>query len=147
MYGNTEPGIDGNGLFFRNSHVRLREITDGTSHTIAVGERSHALGEATWVGSVTGAALDARSGRWNWNFEVEHGSTMVLGHTGEDMGPGDPRGEADMFHSFHGDGANFVFADGHVAFLATDVAPVVFEALATRAPVEKPSRESFEQID
>ncbi len=46
-----------------------------------------------------------------------------------------------MFHSFHGDGANFVFADGHVAFLATDVAPVVFEALATRAGGEAISGE------
>ena len=141
MYGNTEPGIDGNGLFFRNSHVRLREITDGTSHTIAVGERSHALGEATWVGSVTGAVLTPGVADGIGTFEVEHGSTMVLGHTGEDVGPGDPRGEADMFHSFHGDGVNFVFADGHVAFLTTDVAPVVFDALATRAGGEAISGE------
>ena len=57
MFGTTEPGIDGNGLFFRNSTVHIREITDGTSQTIAVGERAELLGEATWVGSVTGAYL------------------------------------------------------------------------------------------
>lgn len=141
MYGNTEPGIDGNGLFFRNSHVRFREITDGTSHTIAVGERSHALGEATWVGSVTGAMLAPGVADGIGTFEFEHGSTMVLGHTGENVGPGDPQGEADMFHSLHSGGVNFVFADGHVSFLLTEVAPAVFDALATRAGGEAISGE------
>src|SRR5205823_932515 len=39
MYGITEPGVDGEGLFFRDSRVALRDITDGASQTIAVGER------------------------------------------------------------------------------------------------------------
>lgn len=143
MYGNSEPGIDGAGLFFRNSHVRFREITDGTSHTIAVGERSHLLGEATWVGAVTGALLapgpDDTDGIGT--FEVEHGSTMVLGHTGEHIGPGDPNGETDMFYSLHPGGVNFVFADAHVAFLSTDMDAKVFEALSTRAGGETISGE------
>ena len=135
MFGNTEPGIDGSGLFFRNSHVRLREISDGTSHTIAVGERSHLLGEASWAGSVTGAYLAPAPNDNDGigTFEVEHGSTMVLGHTGEHIGPGDPNGETDMFFSNHGGGVNFVFADAHVAFLSTEMYSKVFEALSTRA--------------
>ena len=52
-----EPGPDGDGVFFRNSAIGLRDITDGTAQTIVVGERSHRLGEATWVGSVTDALL------------------------------------------------------------------------------------------
>jgi hypothetical protein len=35
MYGNGEPGPDGDGCFFRNSPVALRDITDGTSQTAA----------------------------------------------------------------------------------------------------------------
>jgi len=144
MYGNSEPGIDGTGLFFRNSHVRLREITDGTSHTIAVGERSHDLGEATWVGSVTGALL--APGPYDndgvGTFEVEHGSTMVLGQSGEHKSPGDPTGETDMFYSRHSGGVNFVFADAHVAYLTPDIDPKLFEALSTRAGGE-PASESF----
>jgi prepilin-type processing-associated H-X9-DG protein len=135
MFGNGEPGIDGTGLFFRNSHVRLREIVDGTSHTIAVGERSHLLGEATWVGSVTGALLAPGPGDNDGigTFEVEHGATMVLGQSGEHKSPGDPTGETDMFFSRHPGGVNFVFADAHVAFLSTETNDKVFEALSTRA--------------
>jgi prepilin-type N-terminal cleavage/methylation domain-containing protein/prepilin-type processing-associated H-X9-DG protein len=134
MYGNKEPGIDGPGLFFRNSHIRFKEIPDGTSHTIAVGERSHLLGEATWVGSVTGAVLvpgpDDNDGIGT--YELEHGSTMVLGQSGEHKSPGDPTGETDMFYSRHSGGVNFVFADAHVSFLTTEMDPKVFEALSTR---------------
>jgi hypothetical protein len=57
MNGTSEPGPDGEGVLFRNSRVAFRDITDGLSQTIAVGERSHLLGVATWSGAVTGALL------------------------------------------------------------------------------------------
>ncbi len=135
MFGNTEPGIDGSGLFFRNSNVRIREITDGTSQTIAVGERAELLGEATWVGSVTGAYLaqDPNDNDGVGIYEQEHGSTMVLGQAGEHKSPGDPTGETDMFYSMHPAGVNFLFADGHIAFLTTETDPQVFEDFSTRA--------------
>ncbi len=138
MFGNAEPGIDGSGLFFRNSHVHLREILDGTSNTIAAGERSHLLGEATWLGSVTGALLAPGPEDLDGigTFEVEHSSVMVLGSSGENISPGDPNGEPDMFYSMHSGGVNFVFADAHVAFLSTETNPKVFEALSTRAGCE-----------
>jgi prepilin-type processing-associated H-X9-DG protein len=135
MFGITEPGIDGEGLFFRNSRVRLREILDGTAQTIAAGERAHLLGEATWVGAVTGAVLARDENDTNsvGAFEVEPSSGMVLGHAGEQKSPGDPTGDVNMFYSQHPGGVNFVFADGHVSFLNTDMDYSVFMALATRA--------------
>jgi prepilin-type processing-associated H-X9-DG protein len=57
MLGISEPGVDGEGVFFRNSRIAFRDITDGLSQTNMAGERSHRLGEATWTGSVTGALL------------------------------------------------------------------------------------------
>jgi prepilin-type N-terminal cleavage/methylation domain-containing protein/prepilin-type processing-associated H-X9-DG protein len=135
MFGDAEPGIDGSGLFFRNSHVRFREVTDGTSHTIAVGERSHLLGEATWIGSVTGAVLAPGAGDTDGigAFEIEHGSSMVLGHAGERKSPGDPTSDVNQFYSQHPGGVSFVFADAHVAFLTMEMDYKVFKALATRA--------------
>jgi prepilin-type processing-associated H-X9-DG protein len=146
MFGTTEPGIDGNGLFFRNSTVHIREITDGTSQPIAVGERAELLGEATWVGSVTGAYLaqDPNDNDGIGIFEQEEGSTMVLGQSGEGKSPGDPTGEPDMFFSMHPGGVNFVFADGHVTFLTNEMDPQLFEDLSTRAGGEViPSGSSF----
>ena len=61
VYGIGEPGVNGQGIFYRGSFVPLQSITDGLSQTICVGERSLNLnlgrGMATWVGSVPGATL------------------------------------------------------------------------------------------
>ncbi|MBI2824007.1 MAG: DUF1559 domain-containing protein [Planctomycetia bacterium] len=134
MYGTSDPGVDGDGVFFRNSRIRLAEITDGLSHTIAVGERSHRLGEATWVGSVTGTILfpDEEEGEIG-KPRLEHSAGMVLGHVGLGHGPGDPRSEINQFYSLHGNGVNFLFVDGHVTFLPASIDYQVYRAMATRA--------------
>ena len=134
MYGNGEPGPSGDGLFFRNSRVGLSEITDGTSQTIAVGERSHRLGEATWVGSVTGAILFPNDHDDIGRYRTETSPGMVLGHVGEGVGPGDSRGDVNQFYSLHyGGGVNFLFADGHVVFLHSTMNYRTYKALASRA--------------
>jgi prepilin-type processing-associated H-X9-DG protein/prepilin-type N-terminal cleavage/methylation domain-containing protein len=133
VYGISEPGVDGEGIFFRNSTIRIADITDGTSQTTMVGERSFRWCEATWVGSVTNASMvpppgsPALAGEWN-------GSGFVLGHTFEgNGGPGSPGTEANGFSSQHPQGANFLFADGHVQFLRTSMDHQVYKALSTRA--------------
>lgn len=133
MYGTGEPGIDGNGLFYRNSDVGLRQITDGTSQTIAIGERAHQLGNATWVGSVTNAVLFPESNNTLGQLAPEHSSGMVLGHAGEGVGPGGIGGDVNQFYSQHGRGVNFLFADGHVSFLYASMDYKTYLALATRA--------------
>ena len=40
VFGIGEPGVDGEGVFYRDSFVRPTDIRDGLSHTMAVGERS-----------------------------------------------------------------------------------------------------------
>lgn len=139
MYGNTEPGVDGAGLFFRNSHVMFREITDGASQTIAVGERAHDFGEATWVGSVTGAILFPDDKNAIGAYKAENSSGMILAHAGEGYGPGDPNADVNQFYSHHGRGVNFLFADGHVRFLNTDIDYRSYLALSTRAGGETPA--------
>jgi prepilin-type N-terminal cleavage/methylation domain-containing protein/prepilin-type processing-associated H-X9-DG protein len=141
MFGTTEPGVDGDGIFFRNSKVGLKNITDGSSTTIAAGERAHQLGEATWVGSVTNAILFPEVTNTQSQAVPEHGSGMVLGHAGEGIGPGASGGDVNQFYSMHGDGANFLFADGHVSFLLTTMDYKTYLAMATRAGGETISGE------
>ncbi len=133
VYGTSDPGIDGDGIFFRDSRIGSRDITDGTTQTLAVGERSYGLGEATWVGSITDAVLFPVDNDGIGYPRAESGPGMVLGHAGGRLGPGDPDGEVNQFYSRHSGGVNFLFADGHVSFLKTTMDNKTFRALATRA--------------
>jgi prepilin-type processing-associated H-X9-DG protein/prepilin-type N-terminal cleavage/methylation domain-containing protein len=132
-FGISEPGVDGEGLFFRGSAVAIKDIADGTSSTFMVGERSFHWGEATWVGAVTGASMvpppnsPCPPGVWN-------STGMILGHTFEGMGgPGSVGVEVNGFASRHSGGANFLFADGHVGLVLGSIDHAVYEALSTRA--------------
>jgi len=132
MFGTTEPGINGDGVFFRDAKLAFRNITDGTSVTMIVGERSHYLSQATWVGSVTGASLypppDSPAPP-----VVDNATGMVLGHTGDGNGPGSADSHVNQFSSTHGRGANFLFADGHVQFIEESIEYKTYLALSTRA--------------
>src|SRR5262245_10884289 len=119
IFGDNEiednPGA-GNGLFFRNSRVRIGDIRDGTSNTLMVGERSSNLSKATWVGSVTGA---------------DESRSLILGAA--DHTPNDPVAHREDFWSRHSQGVNFLFADGSVQNINNTINPAVWRALATRA--------------
>jgi prepilin-type processing-associated H-X9-DG protein/prepilin-type N-terminal cleavage/methylation domain-containing protein len=134
MSGNGDLGVAGSGLFFSNSNIGFNQITDGSSHTIAVGERSRLIAQATWVGSITGALLpfgiDGSDGSY---YLFEPSSAMVLGRTGVPNFPGNATSNMGMFSSQHYGGINFVFADGHVTFLSSGTDPQLFDALSTRA--------------
>jgi prepilin-type N-terminal cleavage/methylation domain-containing protein/prepilin-type processing-associated H-X9-DG protein len=141
VFGVGEPGVNGNGVFYRNSFTELSAISDGLSQTLCVGERSTNLnlgrGQATWVGAVPGASF------WSCApnpFEPdsgvcvrEDGSGMILGHTGEGHGPGDPHGDVNQFLSRHGRGSYFAYCDGHVRYLRNEMDYKVYKALSTRA--------------
>ena len=100
---------------------------------MAVGERGHRLGEATWTGSVTGAVLFPSDNDGIGYPRAEDAAGMILAHAGGRKGPGEPAGEVNQFFSEHPGGVNFLFADGSVRFLKTTMSYPTFRALATRA--------------
>lgn len=141
VFGIGEPGVDGDGIFYRNSRVRTRDIRDGLSTTLAVGERAINLnfgrGMATWVGSATPAFMYSCGPNHTdpdaiGNCIQESASGMVLGHTGEGCGPGDVHGDSNQFSSQHGPCSHFLFADGHVGLLHASMDYLAYKALSTR---------------
>ncbi len=115
----------GNGAFFHNSRVGFADFLDGVSNTLLVGERCTRVGFSTWVGVVHGA---------------DEAMARVVGST--DHTPNHPASHLDDFASFHPTGAQFVFADGSVHLLPSNIDHAVYQALATRKGGE--ARHDFE---
>ena len=127
----TLDGIHGRGMFHRNSRTRIADLTDGTSSTIAVGEKSALKTMVSWAGIVPGAT---------WVSPNDGGTppgnlaaAMVLGHACRDHPPSADAGVAEDFSAPHPNGVNFVFADGSVHAVRTNVNMAVYPFTASIA--------------
>jgi len=138
------------GIFYRNSRVGFAEITDGTSNTVAVGERSHNLSYVTWVARSIDGWLGKTSpiegGTDKFNPSPEECWVQVLGPAGLEDGNrtiNQAQAHVEDYWSRHPGGANFLFADGSVHFLKDGINPSAWRALATRASGELISSDSY----
>ncbi len=107
----------GDGVFYHNSNVRIRDITDGTSNTLLVGERLTRVSDgwfSTWTGMVS---------------EGEEAFQRILGSA--DHVPNDPAAHFDDFSSQHTGGALFALGDGSVHFISENIDLGVYQSLAT----------------
>ena len=118
------------GPFYRNSQTKLKEITDGLSHTLMIGERQngpfrtigshgvHIEYETTWAGAVRD--IDDNSD--------DHGH-MVLFQTGHTPNHADSD-DRDVSASHSGE-ALFLLCDGSVHSIAEDIDESLYFALGT----------------
>jgi prepilin-type N-terminal cleavage/methylation domain-containing protein len=125
----------GQGVFYRNSHTRLGDITDGTSQTVLVGDRSWVNCQGIWAGAISGGIM--RPGpRNNWQNTIAPAPCLVLAHNNWINIKSDADGGLDDFSSYHTGGVNLLFGDGAVHFLPSITADGQdhrdFQALGTR---------------
>ncbi|MEX0643486.1 MAG: DUF1559 domain-containing protein [Pirellulales bacterium] len=111
---------------FNYKGCRLAKVTDGSSHTLMIGEVTGA-GPGTGRGHfwIAWNLLDTRDGI-NGAFTVPGGanwSTATPSIRMTDTG----------FSSFHPGGCHFAMADGSVQFLSEDIAQDVLASLTTKA--------------
>ena len=110
---------ENDGLFVYVEKRKQRQILDGTSKTMMLGEIVLA---DSWESSNT------------WSYALVHADCLRSTRNPLNTRPGDGvvlERQNGGFGSSHSQGANFGFADGHVSFLSDDVDLAAYRAMST----------------
>lgn len=116
---------NGNGMFYQNSYMRFRSVTDGLSNTLMCGERLATRGTVTWIGA---------------DPHIEEGAARIVGCTDHILNDWQD-GHFEDFASAHPTGANFLAADGSTRFISENIDLTLYQALSTRSGGEVASFE------
>jgi prepilin-type N-terminal cleavage/methylation domain-containing protein/prepilin-type processing-associated H-X9-DG protein len=143
-WGYSPPILDwrrvSSGPLYRNSRIRIAEVTDGLSNTVFVGEHT-TISDKTWVGVVPGSYSCPRDPHRFPFSECDHGATYVLCHSGpatDEPGivhpPSFPTCHVcQMYAPWSGGGGNVLMGDGSVRYVATTINLDVWAAMSSCA--------------
>ena len=111
---------DADGSMYQVSNLPIARITDGSSHTLMIGEVVGSLGSTDNFGFY-----------WlTWNvLDTANGINLAARY--EPLRVNSP--DEGSFASFHPGGAHFLLCDGHSTFISEDIDNVTLAALTTRA--------------
>jgi prepilin-type N-terminal cleavage/methylation domain-containing protein/prepilin-type processing-associated H-X9-DG protein len=112
---------NGTGLLFSNSSTAFRLVADGTSTTLAMGERG--IPDSLYWGFFL-------CGYGNIDAQGD-GDNLLTTKFG--LGPGLPDGNHNLhFWTYHTGGAHFLMVDGSVRFISNSINFTTFQSLSTK---------------
>ena len=126
------------GPFYKNSHTRAADVTDGLSNTVFIGERSSSISDNTWFGVVPFLSVWTKPGLPS---DPNSGGDVVGCHSGPDIhdhpqviihAPNHPFRHTDEMYSDHLYGCNVLFGDGSVKWIKQSIYPWTWVSLSTR---------------
>lgn len=140
------PSLQGNGIAFVSSQVKIKDITDGTASTLAAGERVHRVAGGG-IGSPNPWQLQppfhGRSAMWAGSDEGNYtlrddnttyprGVSAFVASPYYGFNDFSTQAAHKAYSSNHPGGAVFVFSDGAVKFLDQTIDATTFQRLANR---------------
>lgn len=117
----------GDGVFSHNSSTRLRDIVDGSSNTVFLGEHRTDTRAAT----IAATGMEWHSTWVGYVAEGEEAAARFLGVA--DHTPNHRSLHLEDFSSWHTGGTHFLFGDGRVKFISENIDLRVYRAAITRA--------------
>ncbi len=124
----------GSGIFYRNSRVAIADVRDGTSTTLALGERASLFLKTPWAGAVSRAIVRTTEGAPVHGTYAEEAPVQALAVFATPIN--DPYASPYCFFSPHQGVLLAAFADGSVRPVRASARIEVLQALATRASGE-----------
>jgi prepilin-type N-terminal cleavage/methylation domain-containing protein/prepilin-type processing-associated H-X9-DG protein len=137
------------GPMYRNSRVRVADVSDGLSNTVFLGEHSSILSSKTWVGVVPGASVCTNNPARFPITECDHAATLVNVHSGPAADeintvtgfapihpPNSPLSHVCQMYSEHVGGANVALGDGSVRFISGNIHQPTWAAMSSRGKGE-----------
>lgn len=115
-------GLEPKGVGWQNSKIGFRDITDGTSNTLMVGERSWRVNNLT-VGAANALGFSANTCASGTSWSVKSGQLAVIGigYDGINWTANNRQHQTRGFYSNHPGGAQFAMCDGSVRFVSENI--------------------------
>lgn len=147
-----DPSVDlsrkADGPFYRNSRTSIRDVIDGLTNTVFLGEQTPYHSNSTWVAIVPNAQTCTNSAPFA-AAPCDFAAPQINVHSGNPTAnptaiepsaivhpPNSKLGNVDSMYSDHSGGCHVLLGDGSVRFASSSIDGLIWSYLATIAGAE-----------